>query len=145
MYLDITLYLWISLFFFSWRDVTPTSLEWEETMSTSRRKIFSTLQEYVKEPMLCGYIVFIYPKLRVYINFQFIYSNGKGILWFFFTTIGSKYLALHIWLGYVLLKSMIAKIKNLHVIGKSKKLICFIIIWFESILHQTSLMSILGG
>lgn len=95
--------------------------------------------------MLCGYIVFIYPKVRVYLKFQFIYLKGKGILWFFFTTIGSEYLALHIWPRYVLLKYMIAKNLNLKVIGKSKKLICFMVIWLESILHQTSLMSILGG
>jgi hypothetical protein len=62
--------------------------------------------------MLCGYIVFIYPKVRVYIKFQFIYSKGKGILYIYFITVGSDYLALHIWFRYVLLKSMIAKIEN---------------------------------
>jgi len=33
--------------------------------------------------VLCGYIILIYPKVKVYTNFQFIYLMGKGILWFF--------------------------------------------------------------
>jgi hypothetical protein len=30
--------------------------------------------------VLCGYIILIYPKVKVYTNFQFIYLMGKGIL-----------------------------------------------------------------
>jgi hypothetical protein len=29
-----------------------------------------------KEPVLCGYIVFIYLEIRVYINFSIYLSNG---------------------------------------------------------------------
>jgi hypothetical protein len=62
----------------------------EKTLTNLKVFIFEQLEahlgnlEFLFGPIVCLYIFLIYPKVRVYVNFQFIDPLGNGILCIFF-------------------------------------------------------------